>query len=228
MKKIIDITGPIDNGMWNYGDPFPEVNIKPLPPIDWLGGATYGVEIFEGMHSQTGTYLETPAHFYGNANCYLLEDVPAEKTYEVPCVVLNIGMFDMDLEKGRHGITVEELEACPNAKCIQEGDAILVGTGWGRYWMHPNNLDGAPYFTKEAMQWLIDKKPFILGDDSARWDNLENPQNFFEDFYAANILMAGPFVDLEKCTADRCKLTVLPAKFRHTSTAPARAVIIEE
>ncbi|MCI8417395.1 MAG: cyclase family protein [Lachnospiraceae bacterium] len=228
MRKIIDITGAIDNGMWNYGDPFPEVNIKPLPPIAWLDGKTVGAEIFEGVHSQTGTYLETPAHNYGNENSYLLSDVPAEKTYEVPCVVLNLGMFDMDLEKGRHGITVEELEACRNASCIKEGDAILVGTGWGRYWFDPHNLDGAPYFTKAAMDWLISKKPFILGADTARWDNLETPQNFFEDFYAADILMAGPFVNLEQCTADRCLLTVLAANFMHTSCAPARAIIIEE
>ena len=228
MRKIIDITGPIDDGMWNYGEPFPQVHIKPLPPIAWLGGRTVGAEIFEGVHSQTGTYLETPAHNYGNENSYLLSDVPAEKTYEIPCVVLNVGMFDMDLEKGRHGITVQELENCHNAACIQEGDAILVGTGWGRYWFDPHNLDGAPYFTREAMLWLLDKKPFLIGADTARWDNLETPQNFFEDFYSANILMAGPLVDLEKCTAKRCKLTVLAANFMHTSCAPARAVIIEE
>lgn len=228
MKKIIDITGLIDKGMWNYELPFPEVNIKPLPPIPWLSGLEIGAEIFEGVHSQTGTYLETPAHFYGNENSYLLVDVPAEKTYEVPCVVLNLGMWELSVEQGRRGITVEDLEACASAKEIREGDAILVGTGWGRYWFHPDNLNCAPYFTKKAMNWLIAKKPYILGSDSARWDNLEKPQNFFADFYAANILMAGPFVDLEKVTAARCKLTILPVKFPKTSCAPARAVIIED
>ncbi|MEH2958927.1 cyclase family protein [Candidatus Merdisoma sp. JLR.KK006] len=228
MRRIIDITGKIDHGMWNYDPPFTSINIKPLPPIGWLGGQTVGAELFEGVHSQTGTYLETPAHYFGNDNSYLLSDVPAERTYEVPCVVLNIGMFNMDLEKGRHGITVEELEACKNVSCIKEGDAILVGTGWGRYWFDPHNLDGAPYFTRDAMMWLIDKKPFILGADSARWDNLEEPQGFFQTFYEANILMAGPFVNLEQCTAERCKLTILAANFMHTSCAPARALIIED
>ena len=130
MKKIIDITGLIDKGMWNYELPFPEVNIVPLPPIPWLDNVTIGAEIFEGVHSQTGTYLETPAHFYGNDNSYLLIDVPAEKTYEVPCVILNLGMWEMDIEKGRRAITVADLEACFNAKDIHEGDAILC---W--YWL---------------------------------------------------------------------------------------------
>ena len=228
MKKCIDITGVINNGMWNYDEPFPQINIKPLPPISWLGGKTVGCEIFEGFHSQTGTYLETPAHSYGNGNSYSLIEVTPERMMDIPCVVLNVGMWDMDPTLGRRGITVADLEACFNAKDIQEGDAILIGTGYGRYWFHPNNLDYAPYITYDAMMWLLDKKPCLIGADTARWDHLEKPQGHFKAFYEAGILMGGPFVDLEKCTAARCKLTILPPKFAITSVAPARAIITEE
>lgn len=227
-RRLIDITGTINNGMWNYDEPFPTLNIKPLPPIGWLDGATVGCEIFEGLHSQTGTYLETPAHSYGNGNSYALIDVKPEQMVDVPCVVLNLGMWDMDPNRGRRGITVKDLESCFNAKDIREGDAILLGTGWGRYWFHPNNLDYAPYITYDAMMWLLDKKPCLIGADTARWDHLENPQNHFDAFYASGILMGGPFVDLELCTAARCRLTILPPKFAITSCAPARAIIIEE
>lgn len=228
MRKVIDITGTIAEGMWNLKPPFPDIKIKPFPPIPWLDGKSFGLEIFEGFHSQCGTYLETPAHFYGNGNSYPLIDVPVEKLIDVPCVVLNVGMRDLDLEKGRTPVTVEDLENCFNAGEIKEGDAILVGTGWGRYWFHPDTMKCCPYFTKEAMMWLIGKKPFILGGDIPQWDTVENSQNFFEDFYAANILMAGPFVNLEQCTAARCKLTVLTPKIPITSCVPARAVIIED
>jgi len=228
LKKYIDITGVINNGMWNYDEPFPQINIKPLPPISWLGGKTVGCEIFEGFHSQTGTYLETPAHSYGNGNSYALIEVKPEQMMDIPCVVLNVGMWDMDPTLGRRGITVADLEACFNAKDIQEGDAILIGTGYGRYWFHPNNLDYAPYITYDAMMWLLDKKPCLIGADTARWDHLEKPQGHFKAFYEAGILMGGPFVDLEKCTAARCKLTILPPKFAITSVAPARAIITEE
>ena len=228
MSRIIDVTGIINKGMWNYDEPFPSIEIKPLPPIDWLGGKIVGAEIFEGLHSQTGTYLETPAHQYGNGNSYALIEVPVEKLVNVPCVVLQLGLWDMDPSIGRRGITENDLRKCPNAALIEEGDAILVSTGWGRYWFHPENLKYAPYFTKGAMDWMISKKPFIIGGDTARWDCLENPQGFFEDFYAANILMAGPFVDLEKCTAGRSRLTILPIKVPITSCAPSRAIIVED
>ena len=118
MKKYIDITGTINNGMWNYDEPFPQVNIKPLPPISWLGGKTVGCEIFEGLNSQTGTYLETPAHSYGNGNSYALIEVTPEQMMDIPCVVLNVGMWDMDPALGRRG---EGRPVRPGASCrVQE------------------------------------------------------------------------------------------------------------
>jgi kynurenine formamidase len=147
---------------------------------------------------------------------------------DVPCVVLNLGLLEKSPDGSRHGITVNELESCLNAKDICEGDAILVGTGWGRYWMDPDYLNTSPYFTKAAMDWLISKKPSILGSDLGRWENLDKPEGFFPDFYAADILMVGPLVNLEKVTSHRCRLTALPLNIARTSCAPARVVIIQE
>lgn len=228
MRRITDVTGIIKAGMWNYEVPFPKISIKPLPRVPWVENPVY-CELFEGMHSQTGTYLETPAHFYGNddARTYLLVDVSIERLVNLPCVVLNLAIIDKSPDKRRHGITVEELESCLNAKDIQAGDAILVGTGWGRYWMDADYLNAGPYFTKSAMEWLISKKPAMLGGDSARWESFENPQGFFPDFYAADILMVGPLVNLEQISSQRCQLTALPIKIAATSCAPARVVIVE-
>ncbi len=227
-RKLIDITGTINDGMWNYPDPFPTLHIRPLPRTGWLAGTNIGCEIFDGFQSQTGTYLETPAHTYGNRNSYSLMDLKLEQMYEIPCVVLNVGMWDIDYHRGNRGITVEDLECCFNAKDIREGDAIILGTGWGRYWFHPDGLDYCPYVTYDAMMWLLDKKPCLIGSDTPRWDCPKNPQGHFSKFYEAGILMGAGFVNLEECTAPRCKLTILPPKFAVTCCAPARAIIIEE
>jgi len=227
MKRIIDVTGIIEEGMWNYEEPFPKINIRPLPPVPWVKGPVYG-EIFEGLHSQTGTYLETPAHYFGNNNpcTYLLIDVPIDKLIDVPCVVLDMGIWDMDPKIGHRGMTVRDIENCPNASEIKEGDAILFSTGWGQYWKHPDYLTYSPFITREAMSWFISKKPFIFGGDIARWENMENPEGFFPAFYNANILMLGPMVNLEDVKAPRCRLTVMPLKVPRTSCAPSRTVII--
>lgn len=226
MKRMYDITGTIENGMWDYDAPYPSLNITPLPPVPWAGVKVYA-EIFEGMHSQTGTYLETPGHVYapGEPLGYPLIDVPLHKLVNVPCVLLNLPL----VEKGsdRYAITAEALAGCKGAGQIHEGDAILVGTGWGRYWMDPDYVTHGPYFTKAAMDWLLQKKPVILGSDSSRWENLEQPQGFFGDFYAANVLMLAPLVNLEQVPFTRCSLTALPIKVAGTCATPVRAVLTE-
>lgn len=227
MAKVIDITGIMQEGMWNYEPPFPRFRVKPLPKVPWVKGNVY-CEIFEGMHSQTGTYLETPAHFFGNDKSYLLIDVPVEKLVNIDCVVLNVGPKNPGNRNERIPITAEDLERCPNTAFIKEGDAILVGCEWGKHWMDEGYLSNSPYFSYEAMMWLIGKKPFLLGSDLARWENLENTEGFFPKFYEADILMLAPCVDLEKVTKPRVKLTVLPLKIPGTSCTPCRAVIIEE
>lgn len=224
MKRVYDVTGTVQNVMWNYDPPYPHVNIKPLPEVPWAGVKVYA-EIFEGMHSQTGTYLETPAHVFGGDHPlnYPLIDVPVEKLVDVPCVLLNLPL----VKKGglRHAITAESLTACEGASDIQEGDALIIGTGWGQYWMDPDYVTHGPYFTKAAMDWLLAKKPVIIGGDSPRWENMEEPQGFFPDFYGANVLMLAPLVNLENVPFTRCRLTVLPLKVNSTCCAPARAVL---
>lgn len=229
MRKITDITGLIDERMWRYGPPFPDIRIDPLPPVSWVRQPV-ACEIFTGLHSQTGTYLETPAHFYGNDDprSYPLIDVPVEQLVDHPCVVLNTGLWPKSPPGSRLGVTVADLEACPNAGLIRPGDAILIGTGWGRYWQAPDYLETSPYLTRAAVDWLIAKQPYLLGSDTSRWENLQEPQGFFPDFYAAGILMLGACVRLEAVGPARCSLTVLPLKVPRTSCAPCRAIVCED
>ena len=234
--RVIDITGQIYEGMWNYEEPFPKFEMEPLGEVEWAKTEVF-CEIFKGMHSQTGTYLETPAHFYSNENCYLVSDIPIEKLVNIPCYVINLNEKDFNVSFSpleinypkRKFIDVNMIKAaCNNGKDIAEKSAILIGTGWGKYWREDFYLDKSPYFTYEAMKWLISKKPVLLGTDFPRWENLENPQGFFRDFYAADILMLAPCVNLEKITKSRVKLTALPLNIPGTSSIPCRAVVIEE
>ena len=215
MARIIDITGELYSGMWSYGSPFPALNIKPLAEVEWVKYDIYA-EVFEGLNSQSGTYLETPAHLLGEAS-YPLIDVPVDKLVDIPCVVLNVG------EQRGCAITREMLESCKNADKISEGCAVLVSANYGEKWKDDDYLSSCPYFTYEAMAWLVSKKPFLLGSDFPRWDNLEKPQGFWQDFYNADVLMLAPVVNIE--AVDTALLTVLPIKAAVTSCAPCRAIL---
>jgi len=250
--RVIDITGPIYEGMWNYEEPFPKFRMEPLGEVEWAKAEVF-CEIFKGMHSQTGTYLETPAHFYGNDKCYLVADIPIEKLVNIPCYVINLDEKDFNVpniypgiseRKSAHiGMEIKTINtdverkyinadmmkaACYEGIDIPVNSAILVGTGWGKYWREKFYLDKSPYFTYEAMEWLVSKKPFLLGTDFPRWENLDKPEGFFKDFYAADILMLAPCINLEKITRQQVKLTALPLNIPGTSSIPCRAVVIED
>jgi arylformamidase len=65
---------------------------------------------------------------------------------------------------------------------------------------------------KDTMDYLIEKKPFLLGTDSAEWENPKNPEGIFAKFYPANILILASCINLEKIGSFNTKLTVLPLK----------------
>jgi len=222
--EVIDITGQIKTGMWNYEPPFPAFTLKPLPEVPWVKGRVY-CEIFDGLHSQTGTYLETPAHYFGNDNCYLLSEVPISKLVNIPCRVLMLPEDIFFNSTERTPITLEMLLEAAKDNVPKPGEAILVGTGWGKCWDDADYLSRSPYFSKEAMEWLISCKPFLLGSDVPRWESFEHPQGFFDTFYKADILMLAPCVHLEQAGSGLHSLTVLPLHIPGTSCAPCRAVL---
>ncbi|MEA4833030.1 hypothetical protein SDC9_128783 [bioreactor metagenome] len=222
--RITDITGEIANGIWNYGPPFPEYRLMPLPEVDWVKQKVY-CEIFGGLHSQTGTYLETPAHYFGAAS-YPLMDVPAEKLCGIPLTLIMLGIPDTG--GSRFGISAEMLENAVRRERIHENRAIIVGCGWGRKWFDADYLSASPFFKYDAVEWLVSKKPFLLGSDLPRWENLEKPEGFFDMFYRADILMLAPCVNLENIRGNNHSLTVLPLKVTGTSCAPCRAIVMSE
>lgn len=223
--KIIDVTGPIRDDMWNYEPPFPKYKIRPLTQPDWVDTKVY-CEIFDGLHSQTGTYFETPAHFYGPEKSYNLDRLPLEKLVNVRCSHIKLPVNAFDTGK-REKITVQMLENASKDIDIKEGDALIFSCGWGKYWSDAKYLETSPFLSYEAMEWLISKKPFILGSDVPRWENLEKPEGFFKIFYDADILMLCPLVSLETVGTSNLTLTALPLNIVGTSCAPCRAYITE-
>ncbi|MEA4888643.1 MAG: cyclase family protein [Clostridiaceae bacterium] len=223
---MIDLSGPVQNGMWHYEPPFPEFHLQPLGDVPWAGCTVY-CEIFEGLNSQTGTYLETPAHYYGPKQSYLVDDVPLEQLFQMRCRILQLADFFTGAAEQSDGVTADMLEQCAGAGQIEPGEAFLVSTGWGRHWLDSCYLEGSPYFSRDAMEWLVARKPFLLGSDMPRWESRRQPGGIFPVFYAANILMLAPCVNLEQAPPSG-RLTVLPLRIPGTCCVPCRAVLVED
>jgi len=218
LTKIIDVTGPIYTKMWNYGPPYPEIKIEPLPKVPWLKHEVYS-DVFVGMGSQTGTYIETNAHYFKDEN--KLSDVPIERLFMVDAAILNLR------PKGpKEAIRREEIKELKAE--IHEGDAILFGTRWGQRWREANFVKDSPYLTYETVVWLLEQKPSILGGDIPVFDNPDNPQGFWDKFFRSGALLLAPLVNLEKVTKQRAKLVALPLNVEGTCCAPCRTLVVEE
>jgi len=224
MKKLIDISGLLSNEMWMFGEPFPNLDIKVVKA--WKEGfGDFSFTDIRGLHALTGTYVETPAHYVGYENSFLIADLPLEKLVDIDCVVMDLKDLPKDAD-GRMYVRREDLENCPTGALIQEGDAILVNHGWGdTMWFDQDNFPKSPYFTYDAFMWLLEKKPSVIGSDTSCWDNLGKPEGFFGKFYEQNILMLAECVNLGKAPAKRVKLNILPLRLENTCASPCRAYL---
>ncbi len=215
--RVIDITGIIHDGMWTYGPPYPAVKVEEIPIPEWISYPTYSWR-FE-LGGQTGTYLETGLHMKRGRPA--VADIPVESLINRDAVVLKVP----GKECSEDAITVADLERCKAE--IRAGDAIFVSVGRDRKWREADYVTESPYFERAAMDWLIDRKPFLIGGDWPRFDSWKKPQKFFHRLFDEGILLLGPVVNLTQVTRPRVKLWVLPMKVEASAAVPARAILIE-
>lgn len=214
--RLIDITGPIYQDMWTYGPPYPDVVVEEIPQPDFIEYPTYSWR-FE-LGAQTGTYLETSLHI--DRNGPPLVEIPPERLWMLPTAVIKVEVEPLA------PISVGMLEAA--APEINEGEVIMVASGWGRNWHNKDFVTSCPYFEGPAMHWILDHNPYMMCGDMPRFDSWDNPQHFFQRFFALGTLLLAPLYNLDEIRASRGKLVVLPMKIEETCAAPARVLFVEE
>ncbi|HRW09355.1 MAG TPA: cyclase family protein [Caldilineaceae bacterium] len=218
--RIIDISGPIEDGMWSYGEPYPAPQITQIPPPAWLDYPVYSQTV--AMAVQSGTYLETAAHM--DQSRLPVDQLPLSRCHRIDAVALWIP------RGANEPISAADLErALTNAGfMLQPGDALLVGTGWDSQWYAPNYVTDPPYFLADAIDWVLDHKIALLGGDTPRYDSPHHPQNFFPKFFQSEILLLAPLVNMAQVGTARGKLTALPLKIKDACASPVRALWIED
>jgi kynurenine formamidase len=217
--RVIDISGPIEDGMWSYGDPYPAPRIAQIPPPAWLDYPVYSQTI--SMAVQCGTYLETAAHM--DQGRLPIDQLPLARCHQIDAVTLWIPRGANEPIRA-----VDLQDALDKSRLtLQAGDALLIGTGWDAQWHAPNFVTDPPYFLAEAIDWVLDHAVALLGADTPRYDSPHQPQNFFPKFFQREILLLAPLVNLAQVGNARGKLTALPLKIKDACASPVRALWIE-
>jgi len=209
--KLTDITGLTEEGMWSYGTHLPQVAIRKL---EGKGETNYAFSLY----SLSGTYLETAAHRLKRAPS--LDDVPADRLIRPAAII------QLKTKRPQEHITLQELVSA-DVK-IRKGDAVIIATGWDRMWNRKNFTKHSPHFTPEAMDWILTKKPFLLGGDIPCYDDPCNSEGLVNRMFNQGLMILAPLVNLRKVRAKHATLIALAPRIKNTCAFPCRALIAEK
>ncbi|NIK78706.1 kynurenine formamidase [Paenibacillus castaneae] len=214
--KVYDLTGPIECGMWGYGEPFPKVAIDPIATVDKDGFSSHRFL----FHSLAGTYIENRNHLF--AGTETIDQLPVDRFIKKAWVA------QLEEKEPLESVSAAELEAAIGS-VLESGDALLVSTGWDKNWNKPGYVEQNPYFLPDAMDWIVQRKVSILGTDLT---HIQDPRNddgsLLRHFYEHDGLLIAPVVNLRK-VAGKGPFTLisLPLLIPGVNSTPSRAVLIE-
>jgi kynurenine formamidase len=223
--KITDITGPVKEGMWDFGFPGGQFKLKALN-YDFMGDE-YLHEGFEGPVGSTGTFMETGATAVGYDKVISVDKIPLERLVNINAYVLQAPLEGLKEKDDRKYVSLEDIKTAEK-DTIRPGSAILISTGWGKNWFEKDYLAKSPFFKKDALDYLLDKEPVLISSDFPSWENTLDLEGFLPRLYNSGVFVLVSVVNLEKIQSYNVKLTALPIKVIGVCMCPARAVIIEE
>jgi len=219
MSKIVDLTLPIHEGMTTYPSPWhPPTEISILGRHHIEGRMTRKLTI--GTHS--GTHVDSPLHFIPGATP--IDEVPLET------LVGRAKLIDMSHKKARGVITRADLEGCGVQP--QKGDRIVVRTDWSDHIYERDFYQAYPSFSKDALEWLIEKGIIFLAMDTPSPDGPQDklvpgeisPMHYL--LMSNGVVVCEYLTDLKKITQPEFTIFALPLRIQGSDGAAARVVAI--
>ena len=165
--RIVDLSHPIRAGLVTYpGLPAPTITphlTREDSRARYAPGTEFAMDVIT-MIGNTGTYLDSPFHRYAEGPDLAGLDLSS-------LVGLRAEVFHLEdsWRASRRGIRSATL-----ADRDVRGAAVLLHTGWDRWFGRPEYGTGAPFLTGEAAQWLIDAGAVLVGIDSLNIDDTES------------------------------------------------------
>jgi len=230
MPKLIDLTRTLVPGMPVYpGDPGFESETVATYAKDGCLTSKWK------MVSHLGTHIDAPLHYVPRS--WPIDRIPLE-TFYGPASVISLA----DSLKKTRGtpakITPAMLEKFHDA--FQEGERILIHTGWEKKYGESQYFTSFPSLSVEAAQWIVKRNMKLLGFETPSVSSIrsDDENTASEDAVCHRILLRNkpPVVILEGLV-QLDQLPVWPAKFtlccfpwkaEGADGCPVRAVAILE
>lgn len=169
------------------------------------------------MWSHVGTHMESPYHYIKDGkDC---AEIPLEQVIG-ECVII-----DFTDKKVGEPITRAELQR--RGKDIQEGDIVFVRTGLSQNYRTLRSHD-RPYFTKDAIRWLVEKKISCLGVDCSGIEKRDAPeQPNHELLFSNGIPLIEHLTNLDKLRCKRFLVVAVPWRVHGLEASPVSVIAFE-
>ena len=163
------------------------------------------------MVANTGTYLDSPFHRYESGKD--LSDLDLRTLGGLPAVVIRLnGMASRAVN--REAFVPFDLG----------GKAVLIETGWSRYWGTEQYFEGHVFLTRDAAEYLRDQGAALVGIDSYNLDDTSDGERPAHSILlGADIPIVEHLCNLELLPVEGFAFTAVPPKVRGMGTFPVRA-----
>nr|WP_041841726.1 cyclase family protein [Actinoplanes friuliensis] len=215
--RWVELSHVISAGLVTYpGLPAPEITphlTREASRDVYAPGTEFAIDRLT-MVGNTGTYLDSPFHRYGDGSD--LAGLPLERLADLPAVVVRTA------GSGVRGVGVDALENLTVA-----GHAVLLHTGGDVHWATPEYAVDAPFLTAAGAQWLADHGAALVGIDSVNIDDITpdaagtRPAHTL--LLAAGIPVVEHLTGLENLPPAGARFTAAPPRVAGFGTFPVRA-----
>lgn len=220
-RHVVDLAHEITDGMVTYpGIPAPTFGSH-LSFDESASHYAPGTEFSIGMitlATNTGTYLDTPAHrFEGRGD---LTDVPLDRVADLPGLLVDV--------TGERGVGAALLAKALGDGTDLAGAAVLVCTGWSRHFGTPAyGAPDAPFLTRDAVEWLAQRRPALVGIDSVNIDDVADlTRPAHTGLLDAGIYVVEHLTDLDRLPLDGFRFSAVPPRIAGMGTFTVRAFAV--
>ncbi len=230
--KILDLTFPFDNQTiyWPTEKGFQLYKIfYGETPTGYFYSA---YKFFAPEHG--GTHVDAPRHF--SKHGWTVDKIPVDAMHGKIVVINVASKAQANRDYAISTVDIKKFEK--QYRTINSDDIVLFYTGWGKYWGNKKNYLGNdkfgdtkdlhfPGISKEAAQYLVNKKVKAVGLDTASLDT-GNSSEFWAHriILGANIYGIENIANLQSVPSIGAELIVAPMKIKGGSGAPARLYAI--
>ena len=218
-SRIVELAHVIEHGMSTYpGLPGPEVGdhlSREASKAKYPSGTEFQIGRIT-LVANTGTYVDTPFHRYPDGPD--LSALDLSKLVDVDGVLVDA----TDVPGPGIGPDVFSAHRVTDR-------AVLVRTGWDRHWGTPRyGAAGHPFLTADAVDWLVARRPAVVGIDSVNIDDMADLTRPAQRPPGACIRVIEHMCGLDRLPATGFRLHAAPVPVVGMGSFPVRAYAVVE